>query len=248
MSQVIPYFSPKLKERRKMNRKKTIAATAFLIFLICILLIPFFSNIVDACWRHKPHKPRRPPLGKYIDVGIFCAETEEPVPDGLAVRLVGMGYDITMRTVKGHVLFGSGIPDGTYTLSWWWNGPYEDTVTIDCSQITWHFDYYVPNPVIIKHFYYDISHEGYPPIVGLNVSLLENGVPIAWQLTDATGTVTFGGDFVDVCKEYYLTWTYGGVDSNEGPIHFAYNADGKLLECVWEGYNYLEPKSGERQK
>jgi len=228
--------------------RKTIATTAFLIFLVCALfIIPFFGNnvnLVDAC-RHR--RPRHPPLGKYVDVGIFCSETEVPVPDGLAVRLVGMGYDITLRTKSGHVLFGSGIPDGTYTLSWYWNGEYTDTVTIDCSQITWHFDYYVPNPVIIKHFYYNISHEGYPPIVGLEVTLMEDGVPIASQATDATGTVTFGGDLVDVCKEYYLTWTYGGTGASEGPIHFAYDADGKLLECVWEGSNYLEPKSWWRQ-
>jgi len=225
--------------------KKRIAATAFLIFLVCALLIPFFSNIVEACnRRHRPYIPRHPPLGKYIDVGIFCAETEDPVPDGLAVRLTGMGHDIQLYTASGHVLFGSGIPDGTYTLSWYWNGLYSYEVTIDCSQLTWHFDYCVPNPVIIKHFYYDISHEGYPPIVGLTVTLWEDGVPITSAVTDATGTVTFDGYWVDVCKEYYLRWTYGGVDAQEGPIHFAYDADGKLLQCAWEGFNYLEPKSG----
>jgi len=183
------------------------------------------------------------PLGKYIDVGIFCEETEEPVPDGLAVRLVGQGFDITLRTVNGRVLFGSGIPDGTYTISWFWNKAYSYEVTIDCSQITWYFDYYVPNPIIIKHFYYDLYHAHYPPIVGLHVTLWENGIPIASQLTDGTGTVRFDGYYIDVCKEYYLTWTWGGTDYQEGPIHFIYE-DGKLLVCVWEGTNYLEPKSG----
>jgi len=226
---------------RKLS-KKTMASITLLMILLLLasIFLAFLTNEVEACHRRR----RRPPLGKYIDVRIFCSETEEPVPDGLAVRLIGMGYDWTLRTNGGHVLFGSGIPDGTYTLSWYWNGEYTDTVTIDCSQITWYFDYYVPNPTIIKHFYYDISHAGYPPIVGLNVTLVEEGVPIAWQLSDATGTVTFGGDLVDVCNEYYLTWTYGGVDDSEGPIHFAYDQYGQLLECLWEGYNYLEPKSG----
>jgi len=226
--------------------KKRIATTAFLLFLMLIaFLVPLFWNNVEACHR-RPHKPRHPPLGKYIVVGIFCQETEEPVPDGFAVRLTGQGYDATMYTKDGLVRFGSGLPDGTYVISFYWNGPYEYEVTIeDCSQITWYFDYYVPNPVIIKHFYYETEWaDGFPPIVGLNVTLVENGVPIAWQLTDATGTVTFGGDLVDVCKEYYLTWTYGGVDDQEGPIHFAYDEYGQLLECIWEGYNYLEPKSG----
>jgi len=218
-------------------------ATAFLLFLMLIaFLVPSFLNNVEACHRHRP--PRRPPLGKYIDVGIFCLETEEAVPDGLAIRLVGMGYDWTLRTVGGHVLFGSGIPDGTYMLSFYWNGPYSYDVTIDCSQITWQFDYYVPNPVIIKHFYYDIEHEGYPPIQGLTVTLWEDGAPITSAVTDSTGTVTFDGYWVNVCKEYYLTWTYGGEDDQEGPIHFKYDADGKLQKCVEELFNYLEPKSG----
>lgn len=233
--------------RNERLSKKRIATTAFLIFLICVFLIPFFSNTVEACFRRrKPHP--RPPLGKYIEVGIFCSETEEPVPDGFAVTLQGMGFKDTKYTSSGLVKFGSGIPDGTYTLSWWWNGPYSYTITIDCSQITWHFDYYVPNPTIIKHFYYDIKCDPSIPIVGLNVTLVENGVPIAWQLTDSTGTVTFGGNLVDVCKEYYLTWTYGGVGASAGPIHFAYDPNGKLLECVWEESNYLEPKSWWRQK
>lgn len=215
------------------RKKKAVVFTAFLLILaIASILIPLSSV-----------KPR-PPLGKWIDVGIYCAETEEPVPNGLAVRLVGEGYNIIGFTKDGHVLFGSGLVDGTYVVSWYWNAPYEYEVTIDCSLITWYFDYYVPNPTITKHFYYETPYNGFPPIVGLKVTLVEDGVPIASQVTDTTGTVFFGGDLVEVCKEYYLTWTYGGVDDSEGPIHFAYDEFGQLPVCAWEGTNYLEPKSG----
>jgi len=219
---------------RKTTKKKTIVATAFLTTLM------MFGAFIPIFW----FKNNASPLDKWIEVSIFCAETEEPVPDGLAIRLVGQGYDMTERTKAGTALFGSGLVDGTYTISWYWNGEYFKEVTIDCSKITWHFDYYVPNPTITKHFKYKTPYNNYPPIIGLDVSLYEDDVFIISLKTDETGTVFFGGLYIDVSKDYYLTWVWGGEPAQVGPIHFAYDADGKLQVCAWEETNFLEPKSG----
>ena len=216
-------------------KPKTKASIALLVLatILAIIITLFFVGSAS-------------PLVKWIDVGLSCSETGEHVPDGLAIKLFGMGYEVTEYTTDGRVQFGSGLVDGTYDISWFWCVERVETVTIDCSKLTWTFDFEVPNPTIIKHFVYDTPYNDYPPVVGLNVSLLNNGTPevIAWQLTDATGTVTFGGDLVAVCKEYSLAWTWGGVEASEGPIHFVYDDLCRLCENVWEQTNYLPAKSG----
>jgi hypothetical protein len=188
------------------------------------------------------HIANASPLGKVIEVCLVCAETGEPIPDGFGVTLMDdMGTPLTTEyTIAGCVEFGSGLPDGTYYITYYWNEPFRHEITIDCSQIIWHFDYRVPNPTITKHFLYsglDI------PIVGLEVVLDEDGVDIASAFTDASGTVVFGGALVDVCKVYTLEWMWGSDPYTEGPIHFEY-VSGELLVCAWEATNYLEPKSG----
>jgi len=223
---------------RKIQRKTKVAIVILMLATAIILTITalvFWVNPVSS-------------LGKYIQVCVFCQETEEPIPAGLAVTVEGQGYKGTLYTnEKGCTgRFGSGLVDGNYAIQFYWNEPYSYDVTINCSKIVWSFNYHVPNPVIIKHFYYDLKCDdgSYPPVVGLNVSLVENSIPIAWQLTDAKGTVMFDGHYVDVCKEYQLAWTWGGIGAIEPTptIHFGYE-DGKLLECLWEHTNYLEPKS-----
>ena len=184
-----------------------------------------------------------PQLGKCIEVGIFCQETQCPVPEGLAVTITGEGFSETLLTQPdGYTCqFGSGLVDGTYLISFYWNGPYEYEVCIDCSQIVWTFDYCVPNPTITKHFVYDLV--SYDPIVGLTVDLVDAaGAIVSSAVTDATGTVTFDGTIVTACQEYTLQWMWGGALQSEGPISFCYT-EGELLECCWEQTNYLEPKS-----
>jgi len=224
------------------RRNKAVVFIAFLwILLILGIIIPIFWGKYN-----KPHKSSPP--GKYIKVGVFCTETGDPVPDGLAVRCVGpYGYDVIGKTSKGYAFFGSGVADGTYTISWTWCGKlWTYDVTIDCSKLTWVFDYKVPNPTITKHFLYDTEWGEFPPVIGLNVILLENGEPIATKTTDGTGTVVFGGDLVEVCKNYTLRYTWGGTTYTipSPPIHFAYTEDGKLMVCSWEETNYLDPKGG----
>jgi hypothetical protein len=205
--------------------------------MVIAFIIPFFIWI---------NASSASPLGKVIEVCITCAETGATIPDGLAVTLTN-GVTWTHYTVDGCVEFGSGIEDGTYIISFYWNEPFSYTVTIDCSQIVWHFDYTVPNPVIIKHFYYALTPDipDDHPIVGLEVILKGPALTDSYiGTTDASGTVTFGGDIVEVCKVYELRYTWGGVLHTIGPIHFEYDTNGQLQVCVWEETNYLEPKSG----
>jgi len=224
------------------RKKKAVVFTATIITVALVFVISIFFVII----------PSVSSSGKLIKVGVFCKETGLPVPFGLAVTVEGEGYMGTLYTGEdGYTgVFGSGLVDGTYTISWYWNEPYSDTVTIDCSQIVWTFDYCVPNPVIIKHFVYDLNDGTTPPKVGLEVNLYEYDGPVgtlkATATTDATGTVMFGGDVVDVCKDYLLEYTWGGTTytvppKGSDPIHFAYT-DGKLLVCSWEETNLLDPK------
>jgi len=218
------------------EKKKAIAFTAFMIFISLLTVISLFFLISAAV----------SPPGKYIKVGVFCDETGEPVPPGLAITVKGDGFGPTTQLTRadGYTdCFGSGLPDGTYNIWFCWNGLYNYTVEVHCTQITWVFDYYVPNPVIAKHFEYEAGSCEGDPIPGLNVRLVEGGVVIATEVTDEDGNVIFGGDVVEVCKEYYLNYTWGGVEYSEGPIHFEY-VDGKLEDCLAELTNYLEPKGG----
>jgi len=135
--------------------------------------------------------------------------------------------------------FGSGLVDGDYLIHYLWCDDYNVPVTISCDQITWIFDYCVPNPTITKHFMVDLN-AGPVPKEGLPVTLYEDGVFVSTEVTDAFGTVTWDGYVVGVCHDYTLEWTYGGITSTEGPIHFGCPPD-----CLtWEQTNLLEPKSG----
>jgi len=214
---------------------KSSASTAFLKILIVLTIIItiFWISLASAS-----------PLGKTIRVCVYCDETKDPVPQGLAINLFDKGGNIlaTLYTSPdGCVEFGSGLPDGEYVINFYWNQLYAYRIMIDCSQIVWQFDYYVPNPVIIKHFEYDGLGL---PVVGVGVTLVEDGFNLLYSESDNTGTVVFNGEYVDVCKVYHLEYTYGGVAYSEGPIHFEYDANGKLQVCLWEKTNYLEPKSG----
>jgi hypothetical protein len=204
------------------------------ILLVTILISTIFSsnriNIVS------------PQIGKYIEVGVFCENTQQPVPSGLAVTVEGQQFSETLYTQADGFTnkFGSGLVDGTYTISFYWGQQYSYEVTIDCSKITWTYTYYVPNPTIIKHFVYEL--DGQPTINGLAVDLtLSDGSVVASSTTDASGTVVFDGSVVNVGVDYYLAWAWGSAPATEGPISFVY-VDGQLLSTVVELTNQLEPK------
>ncbi|MCS7124531.1 MAG: hypothetical protein NZ932_03850 [Candidatus Bathyarchaeota archaeon] len=233
--------------------RKSNVSTAFplLVLMLCALIVSsfFVIGVVDACHRRpRPPcpRPRPQPPGKWIEVTILCEETGKPIPDGLAVKCEGpMNFADIKFTKNGKVLFGSGVIDGTYVISWTWCGKlWSRTVTIDCSKLIWQFEYKVPNPKIIKHFYYDAPYFDNPPIAGLDVTLYVGTTPVVTLKTDDTGTVVFDGKYVEVGKEYYLKWLWGGVEETEGPITFKYDDFGRLMNCVWEGKNYLKPKGG----
>jgi len=185
---------------------------------------------------------------KFIKVRVFCEETGSQVPAGLKVSvsdLAGTFTDIKYTGANGTGWFGSGYPDGTYIIKFYWCGERTYEVIIDCTKQYWVFDYYVPNPTITKTFLYDI--DGYPPVVGLEVSLYRGEELVVSLETDDTGTVVFDGQYVAVCEDYYLKYSWGSTECTEGPIHFAY-ADGELRVCLWEKTNYLEPKGGGDEK
>jgi hypothetical protein len=223
---------------RRTTKKKTIATTAFLLFLMLIaFLVPhFLGNSVDACGRHKPphHHPRPPPLGKYIHAQFVCDQTGLPIK-GLVVKVVETG-DMATTDSEGKVVFGSGYAPGTYTIEWdWWDGHYSVAITIDCTKKDWYLEPYptrLKNPEIHKTFVVDI-HGGYEtePIEGLEVTLVGYGT----KKTDAKGYVEWVVDYF--VKNYTLEWTWNSKPASE-PVHFEEG------QGVWEKTNHLEPKSG----
>jgi hypothetical protein len=213
--------------------KKSRVSTEILLLIITIILLSLFFTRTAS------------PLGIYIYAEVTCEQTGEPI-EGLEVTLSGMGYGpVPMLTNAEGVAgpWGSGLIDGTYVIEYFWCECQTVEVTINCSKIDWWVHITVPNPRIIKHSYYDTKYfGGCPPVVGLNYTLFEDGVPVAWNLSDQTGTVVFDGHIVRVCHEYQLGYTWGGTQYLEPstPIHF-----GCPPEClVYEFNNFLEPKSG----
>ena len=213
--------------------KKTVAATAFLLFLLIIaFLVPhFLGNLVDACGRHKPphHHPCPPPLGKFIHIQFTCFQTESPIV-GLPVTI----GDTTIKTdANGWVVFGSGYGAGTYTYTFeWWDGPHSETVTIDCTKQNWYYYEELVNPEVHKTFLIDTENNGNPPVQGLDVTLVGYGT----KKTDAKGYVAWILDYP--FSDYTLEWTWNGEAASE-PVYWADFVDG-----VWTDVNYLEPKSG----
>jgi len=213
---------------RKTTKKKTIAATAFLLFLIAVaFLIPhFLVNIVDACWRRNHCHP---PLGKWIYIQFTCGQSGKPI--------VGLPVTIGIETVSTNVdgwagPFGSGFGPGTYTYTYsWWDGPHSGTVTIDCSKRDWYFYVQLVNPEIHKTFLVDSANQGYPPIEGLDVTLVGYGA----KKTDANGYVSWVLDYP--FGDYTLEWTWNGKAGSET----AYWAD--FVDGVWTQVNNLQPKS-----
>lgn len=185
------------------------------------------------------------PLGTYIKVCILCDETGQPVAPGLRITIATPdgSTQSALTDVDGCTgWMGSGFTEGTYVITFYWNEEYRFEETIDCSQQEWVFTYRVPNPIIHKTFLYDLP--GAPPVVGLRVELHDANGLIQALFTDASGMVTFDGSLIEVCKDYWLKWTWNSIPGEEGPIHFGYDADGRLPECEISLTNYLEPKSG----
>jgi len=227
-----------------LDEKRLVLSIVFtLVFIACllpfVLRFQFESEVGYACI---------PPQGKVVKVGIYCQETETPVPDGLNVTLTKGFLNETQVTVDGWVTFGDGtvgnwVIAGDYNISFYWNQPFKYQISIDCTKPCWQFKYYVPNPVIIKHVETKCECES-TPVEGLEFSLYENGVKISTKETDASGTVVFGGDLVEVCKEYVLKYTWLGTEYTEPdpPVHFKY-VNGELLVCQWELTNiFATPK------
>lgn len=213
----------------KKRAKASIAISAAILTALG-LIIPLFLV------------PSASPLGTYIQVHVQCEQTQTPIaglpvtlkhPDGTTISTMPTNADGCAGP------FGSGLQDGDYIVEFYWADTFSYPVSINCTQIRWNFSYEVCNPQIIKHFYYDLNDGSQPPVTGLNVSLYEDDVFNAWQLTDATGTVSW---VVDVCHDYALKYMWGGVQYTEpeaGYIHF----DVPPASLTWEAWNGLEPKS-----
>jgi hypothetical protein len=224
---------------RRTTKKKTIAATAFLLFLLIIaFLVPhFLGNSVDACGRHKPphHHPCPPPLGKTI-IKHFIYPDETPIGECLEVELWDDGTEPLMTAhtdAEGKVVF-PGLFDGTYTIEYKWQGiHYEEKVRINCSRITWEFYNEVPYWTIEKTFYYDT--ETTKPISHLNVSLYKDDTLVEWKLTDVNGFVAFQNL---KAGNYTLEWVWGGVTKTED-VSIGFQTESPVVLT-----NKLEPKSG----
>jgi len=206
--------------------KKRIATTAFLIFLVCALLIPFFSSIVNACNRRHPRPHHSDTIIKY-----FVYPDGTPIGECLEVELWNDGNEPLMyghTDADGKVVF-AGLHDGTFTIEYDWQGVhYEETVRIDCSRIIWEFYNEVPYWDLYKWFYYDTV----PPLPISHLTVTLNGYE---GITDEYGLVVFAGLKAGT---YTLEWVWGGVTRNEQVII------GFQTPSPIELTNYLEPKSG----
>jgi hypothetical protein len=219
---------------RRTTKNKTIAATAFLLFLLIIaFLVPhFLGNLVDACGRHKPphHHPRPPPLGKSYTV-TFVYPDGTPIGAGLEVTLVDSTFVPQTKTTDadGKVVF-TGLEVETYTIKYSWQGEdYSKPLPrVECTKAEWTWTEEVPYWTVEKTFYYAETTD---PIVNLTVKL--DGKT---GITDASGFVSFA----DVkAGEHTLEWVWNGLPANESvSIGFADETPYVVPD------NYLEPKSG----
>jgi len=197
--------------------------------MLIAFLVPHFLNsysYVEACHRHRP--PRHPPLGKTI-IKYFVYPDGTPIGECLEVELWNSQPLMTCHTdADGKVVF-AGIPDGTYTAEYDWQGVhYTETLRIDCSKLVWEFYNEVPYWTVEKTFYYDtIPPE---PISHLHVTL--NGYE---GITDNNGLVVF----TDLkAGTYTIAWVWGGQTQTETVIIGFQTPTPVVLT------NYLEPKSG----
>jgi len=196
---------------------KASAAVLLLCSFALAITIPFLYN-----------KPA-PPTGKWIHIQFTCSQSGKPIYN----LPVTIGTETHLTDQDGWVLFGSGFAPGTYTYEWvWWDGPHSEEVTIDCSQEHWYFYESLMNPEVHKWFYVDSVHAGYPPIEGLEVTLVGYGT----QKTDSDGYVEWIVDYPFTDTE--LTWTWNGAADSE-PVKWA-----DFVGGIWEKENGLDPKGG----
>ena len=190
-----------------MSKKKTVAATAFLLFLLILaFLVPHFLGIqAEACRHRRPH-PRPPPLSKTIVVTFQYAD-ETPIV-GLEVTLTDNEAEfppVTLYTDEfGKVTF-TGLEDETYTWHWYWQDvAYKHSEEITCTQIVWEFTETLDYWTLEKTFLYEET--GTPVPNGLQVDLKDStGTVIDTQYT-SSGLVTF----VDLkAGDYTVEWVWG---------------------------------------
>jgi len=210
--------------------KKRIATTAFLIILVILaLLTPFFVNNAEACRRkHKPHHPHHPPLGKTI-IKHFVYPDETPIGPCLEVTIWNTEPLETLHTDETGTVTFVGYPDGTYKLTWMWQGvAYEEFVDIRCEKIVWEFWNELPYWTVEKTFYYDTV----PPEPISHLPVTMNG----WSgVTDKNGLVVFSNV---PAGSYTIEWVWGGQTQSEY-IEIGFQIPSPVVLT-----NYLEPKSG----
>jgi hypothetical protein len=218
---------------RRTTKNKTIAATAFLLFLMLIaFLVPhFLGNSVDACGRHKPphHHPRPPPLSKTI-IKHFVYPDGTSIGAGLKVELWDDGNEpiaTAYTDVDGKVVFEH-LVDGTFTAEYDWQGiQYNETLRINCSKITWEFTNTVPYWTLEKTFFYEDTEV---PVSHLTVYL--NGTE---GITNDAGTVVF----TDLKAGHYIVeWVWGSETKTE-EFDIGFNTASPVVLT-----NYVELKSG----
>jgi len=183
-------------------KKKAAIFTAFLLILLTLaLLVPPFLNSVNACRRHK-HRP--PPLGKCI-IKHFVYPDGTPIGTCLDVTIWNTQPLETQHTDQTGTVIFANYPDGTYKLTWSWQGvPCQEYIEIRCNQIVWEFTNEVPYWTLEKTFVYPDG----TPIVGLDVYFDGQS-----DITDASGTVTFTG--LKACVDYTVSWSWQGVPDSE---------------------------------
>lgn len=215
-----------------MSKKKTIATTAFLVtLLILAFLVPHFLGIqAEACRRRRPHPH---PHHSETLIKHFVYPDKTSIGECLEVTLWNDEQLYTQHTdATGTVTF-AGIPDGTYTLSWSWQGvAMSEHVELRCTNIVWEFWNEVPYWTFEKTFYYDTV----PPVPISHLTVTLNGYT---GETDSDGYIAFTGLKAGT---YTLEWVWGGVTHDED-VDIGFQTVSPVVLT-----NYLEPKSGGANK
>jgi len=210
-------------------KKKTIASTAFLTLLVIIAIISsIFLNNADACGRRKPPKHRHPPLGRTL-IKHFVYPDGSGIGPCLEVTLWNDEQLYTAHTDETGTVTFAGIHDGTYTLTWSWQGvAMQEYCELRCTQLVWEFWNELPYWTVSKTFYYNTQ----PPVPISHLKVTMNGYA---GETDVNGMVTFSNV---KAGEYTIAWVWGGQQQTEDlEIDFQTPSPVELT-------NYLPPKSG----
>ena len=131
-------------------RRYAILLTAVATVILALVLLSFFFCFTSSVNAVNVNVNASAPA-KWIEKCFYYDIDNQywsyPPVVGLDVTFGTEGRPLWTKTtdVTGCVMFGSGLPDGTYHMDWNWGGePYYEEFTINCSKLIWEYENYLP--------------------------------------------------------------------------------------------------------